>query len=196
MRDARNIRSIEALGVDLIGMIFFSGSPRFVDTIPSYMPQKEKRVGVFVNADVDEMLQTADRYQLSTIQLHGDEPKETCNKLRTEGYHLIKAFQIAEPEDLKKTSEYDGLCDYYLFDTKSPSYGGTGKKFDWNVLQHYSGNTPFLLSGGISLACIDSLLAFDHPQCAGFDLNSQFEIKPGLKDTALIKQFIKIIVTK
>lgn len=196
MRDAQNIRSIEALGVDLIGMIFFSGSPRFVDTTPSYMPPKEKRVGVFVNADVDEILRTADKYQLSMIQLHGDEPKETCNKLRTEGYRLIKAFQIAEADDLKKTSEYDELCDYYLFDTKSSGHGGTGKTFDWKVLQHYNGNTPFLLSGGISLTCIDSLSAFDHPKCAGFDLNSQFEIKPGLKDAALIKQFIKIIVTR
>lgn len=196
MKDAENIRSIEALGVDLIGMIFFPNSPRFVDTMPSYMPQKEKRVGVFVNADTDEMLRTADKYQLSTIQLHGDEPKETCNKLRAEGYRLIKAFQIAEADDLKKASEYNGLCDYYLFDTKSSGYGGTGKAFDWNVLQCYKEGTPFLLSGGISLANIDRLAEFDHPQCAGFDLNSQFEISPGLKDPILIKQFINRIRTK
>lgn len=196
MKDAENIRSIETLGVDLIGMIFFPNSPRFVCAIPSYMPQKGKRVGVFVNAGVDEMLQTAEKYKLSTIQLHGDEPKETCNKLRAEGYQLIKAFQIAEAEDLKKTSEYDGLCDYYLFDTKSSSHGGTGKAFDWNVLQHYKESTPFLLSGGISLANIDRLAKFNHPQCVGFDLNSQFEISPGLKDAALIKQFINRIRTK
>jgi len=196
MKDAENIRSVEALGVDMIGLIFFPNSPRFVDTMPSYMPQKEKRVGVFVNADVEQILQTAEQYKLSTIQLHGDEPKETCNKLRSEGYHLIKAFQIAEAEDLKKTSEYNGLCDYYLFDTKSSSYGGTGKTFNWNVLQHYTDNTLFLLSGGISLASMDSLLAFDHPQCVGFDLNSRFEISPGLKDPILIKQFINRIVTR
>ena len=134
--------------------------------------------------------------QIPIKESHGDEPKETCNKLRSEGYHLIKAFQIAEAEDLKKTSEYNGLYDYYLFDTKSSGYGGTGKTFNWNVLQHYSDNTPFLLSGGISLASMDSLSAFDHPQCVGFDLNSRFEISPGLKDPILIKQFINRIVTR
>lgn len=195
MRDGDNIRTVEALDVDYIGFIFYPKSPRYVEQAPSYLPERQKRVGVFVNADIDEVLSTAATYGISTIQLHGNESPHICRLLKESGYHVIKAFQISCKEDLTKTFPYQQVCDYLLFDTKSDSYGGTGQSFNWEVLQHYDGDTPFLLSGGIGINTLPALKDFAHPRCAGFDLNSKFEVEPGLKDVLLIQQFMKIIST-
>lgn len=147
MTEAENIREVEQLGVDMIGFIFYPKSPRCLCELPDYLPVHAKRVGVFVNENKENILMYADRFALDYIQLHGDESPEYCRSLCNNGLHLIKAFSIAHPKDLAAVSAYKGLCDYYLFDTKTPQYGGSGNQFDWNLLLRYTGMTPFLLSG-------------------------------------------------
>ncbi len=188
MREAENIRAVEALGVDWIGMIFWERSKRFVAQHPTYLPTKAQRVGVFVDADTEVIRRTADDYQLDFIQLHGHEGVEDIRKLR--GLHIIKAISIGCAEDLNAVHKYEGEVDYFLFDTKCKTVGGSGEHFDWMVLQAYRGKTPFLLSGGIGPDDRQRVADFHHEQCVGIDLNSRFETAPGLKDIQKLKDFI------
>ena len=191
MRDAVNIRQLEALGIDWMGMIFWPKSKRYVSMPPVYLPQHVRKVGVFVDASLDAICQHVEDYQLDIIQLHGQESPETLKALKP--LTLIKAFNIATPEDLQKTEPYEGLADYFLFDTKGKSVGGNGEKFDWSVLASYQGETPFLLSGGIGPEDAQDVKTFHHPKCIGIDLNSRFETEPGLKDITKLKQFLEAI---
>ena len=191
MRDAENIRQLEALGIDWMGMIFWPKSKRYVSTPPAYLPQHVRKVGVFVDASLDAIRQYVEDYQLDIIQLHGQESPETLKALKP--LTIIKAFNIATPEDLQKTVAYEGLADYFLFDTKGKSVGGNGEKFDWSVLDSYQGETPFLLSGGIGSEDAQDIKSFHHPKCIGIDLNSRFETEPGLKDITKLKQFLEAI---
>ena len=191
MRDAANIRQLEALGIDWMGMIFWPKSKRYVSTPPVYLPQHVRKVGVFVDASLDAIRQHVEDYQLDIVQLHGQESPETLKALKP--LTLTKAFNIATPEDLQKTEPYEGLADYFLFDTKGKSVGGNGEKFDWSVLDSYQGETPFLLSGGIGSEDAQDVKTFHHPKCIGIDLNSRFEAEPGLKDITKLKQFLEAI---
>ncbi|MCQ2147364.1 MAG: phosphoribosylanthranilate isomerase [Bacteroidales bacterium] len=193
MTKGENIQEIEALGVDFLGMIFYPKSPRFITEKPSYLPSKAKKVGVFVNTS-PEVIQIQDiRYRFDYIQLHGNESPEQCKELIGYGFKLSKAFSIETPEDIERTKDYDGLCEYFLFDTKCKGVGGSGKVFDWSILDLYKGETKFLLSGGLSLENIDQIKAFKHDKLAGYDLNSRFETEPGIKDTQRIKEFIQLL---
>ena len=191
MRDAENIRQLEALGIDWMGMIFWPKSKRYVSTPPVYLPQHVRKVGVFVDASLDAIRQHVEDYQLDIVQLHGQESPEMLKVLKP--LTLIKALNIATPEDLQKTEPYEGLADYFLFDTKGKSVGGNGEKFDWSVLASYQGETPFLLSGGIGPEDAQGVKTFHHPKCIGIDLNSRFETEPGLKDITKLKQFLEAI---
>ena len=191
MRDAGNITKVESLGVDMIGLIFYPGSSRYVACPPSYLPEKAKRVGVFVNETEEIVLALADKFSLNFIQLHGTESPDYCISLRNKGLNLIKVFSVASPDDLKATEEYEGLCSFFLFDTKCEGHGGSGKQFDWSVLSHYHGQTPFLLSGGISAQSVEDVKTFKHERFAGIDLNSRFEISTALKDVEMLSRFIK-----
>lgn len=191
MREANNIRKIEALGIDLIGFIFWPKSSRYVSERPAYLPTQCKRVGVFVDEDIETVKHIADEYALDYIQLHGHESPEYCIQLQ--GFHLIKAISVSSRDDIATYKAYEGFVDYLLFDTKCTSVGGSGQQFDWNVLSTYDGNTPFLLSGGIGPNDAEHIKAFCHPKCIGIDLNSRFEIAPGLKDINKLKTFIKSI---
>lgn len=196
MRDAQNIREVEALGVDLMGFIFWPKSSRYVSQRPSYLPTTCKRVGVFVNEDVNQLKCIAGEYALDYIQLHGQESPDYIRTLRVDGGFnaiLIKAFNIAVADDLEATKPYEGLVDYFLFDTKAQLPGGSGQQFDWSVLADYAGETPFLLSGGIGPDDAARIKAFHHPKCIGIDLNSRFELSPALKDINKLKEFIKEI---
>lgn len=206
MRDPENIREVGGLGVDWIGLIFFAGSPRkimengklkiengdrrYSDFQFSILNSQLKRVGVFVNASLEEMMETATAFQLDYLQLHGNETPEDCHALQKRGYSLIKAFSVATAGDLERTSAYEGRVDYFLFDTKCDNYGGSGKQFDWSILEAYHGETPFLLSGGLRPESAHAIRSFHHPRLAGIDLNSGFEIEPGLKDVEKLKRFI------
>ncbi len=185
-----DIREIEQMGVDLTGFIFYPKSPRCICTLPDYLPHTAKRVGVFVNQDRETLQMFADRFGLHYFQLHGKESPNYCRALQSAGGKIIKAFSVATPKDLEVVQSYEGACDYFLFDTKTELPGGSGKKFDWSILRSYTGQTPFLLSGGIDPYSAQSLSEFDHPHLAGYDINSRFEIRPGKKDTERIRFFL------
>ena len=207
MRDADNIRDISALGVDMIGLIFYPPSPRYVQQfssgagiIPDYAPDMGKtplRVGVFVDDMPQNIVTRVYNYKLDYIQLHGNEPRETLENLRATidpdikpKIKIIKAISVSSAEDIKKYKEYVGAADLFLFDTKCKTVGGSGEQFDWQVLQAYDGDVPFLLSGGIGLDDAERIKNFHHPKCIGIDLNSKFEIEPALKDVEKLKQFL------
>lgn len=207
MRDADNIRDISALGVDMIGLIFYPPSPRYVQQfssgagiIPDYAPDMGKtplRVGVFIDDMPQNIVTRVYNYKLDYIQLHGNEPRETLENLRATidpdikpKIKIIKAISVSSAEDIKKYKEYVGAADLFLFDTKCKTVGGSGEQFDWQVLQAYDGDVPFLLSGGIGPDDAERIKNFHHPKCIGIDLNSKFEIEPALKDVEKLKQFL------
>lgn len=207
MRDADNIRDISALGVDMIGLIFYPPSPRYVQQfssgagiIPDYAPDMGKtplRVGVFVDDMPQNIVTRVYNYKLDYIQLHGNEPRETLENLRATidpdikpNIKIIKAISVSSAEDINKYKEYVGAADLFLFDTKCKTVGGSGEQFDWQVLQAYDGDVPFLLSGGIGPDDAERVRNFHHPKCIGIDLNSKFEIDPALKDVEKLKQFL------
>ena len=193
MREAENIREVEALGIDLMGFIFWPKSSRYVSERPAYLPTKCKRVGVFVDEDIETVTRIVDEYALDFIQLHGHESPEYIRTLReVDGFpvdiRIIKAFNIATASDLETTKSYEGIVDYFLFDTKGKSVGGNGEKFDWNVLTDYVGETPFLLSGGIGP---DDAELLTSQNCIGIDLNSKFEDAPARKNIQKLKTFLE-----
>ena len=276
MRDAQNIREVATLGVNLIGLIFYPKSPRYVESIsldagiipdyssltPDPLPEGEGRnmldkqlkeeetkgetrnkqpvsaqlkstqskapfnkvttplslgegqgdeaveghggeaaipkfVGVFVNDMPQNIVTAVYNYHLSYVQLHGDESPVMIDNLRrtlvpdiAPQIKIIKAISVSSAEDLKRCEQYEGHVDLFLFDTKCKGYGGSGQKYDWSVLEAYTGQTPFLLSGGIGPDDIDRLRDFHHAQCVGIDLNSKFETAPGMKDAEMLKKFI------
>ena len=274
MRDAQNIREVAALGVNLIGLIFYPKSPRYVESIPldagiipdyssltpDPLPEGEGRnmldkqlkaeetkgetrnkqpvsaqlkstqskapfnkvttplsfgeghggeavqggeaaipkfVGVFVDDMPQNIVTAVYNYHLSYVQLHGDESPVMIDNLRrtlvpdiVPQIKIIKAISVSSAEDLKRCEQYEGHVDLFLFDTKCKGYGGSGQKYDWSVLEAYTGQTPFLLSGGIGPDDADRLRDFHHPQCVGIDLNSKFETAPGMKDVEMLKKFI------
>ena len=189
MRDAENIREVEALGIDLMGFIFWPKSSRYVSERPSYLPKKCKRVGVFVNEDIEQVKHIAADYALDYIQLHGSESPGYVQQLHD--WQVIKAISLSSRDDIATFKDYEGLVDYFLFDTKCTCMGGSGQQFDWSVLDSYDGNTPFLLSGGIGPDDAERVKAFHHGKCIGIDLNSKFELSPALKDINKLQEFIK-----
>ena len=192
MRDSENIRAIEQTKADLMGFIFHPKSPRFVASLPEYMPKKQKRVGVFVNASLEQILAKAQKFSLEYIQLHGDEPPAFCSELKNRGLKVIRAQRIANTDDIIRAESYN-MADLMIFDTKTELYGGSGKKFNWQLLENYKGCVPFILSGGIRSDTFEEIKAFFHPQFAGIDLNSGFEISPALKDVGKLNNFIEKI---
>lgn len=215
MRDAQNIREVSQLGVDMIGMIFYPKSPRYVEMqsshagiIPDYVKEdiniksakSPARVGVFVDDMVQNIVTRVVNYHLDYVQLHGNEPREMCENLRLTldpdirpGIKIIKAINVSDASDIQKYKEYVGAVDLFLFDTKCKMVGGSGQQFDWQVLEQYDGEVPFLLSGGIGPEDASRLHAFHHPKCIGIDLNSRFEIEPGVKDVEKLKGFLNEI---
>ena len=205
MRDAENIREIERAiansslftlhsSLFLMGFIFWPKSSRYVSERPAYLPTKCKRVGVFVDEDIETVKRIADDYALDFIQLHGHESADYCAQLK--GLKLIKAISVSGQDDIATYKTYEGHVDYFLFDTKCPSVGGSGRQFDWTVLSAYDGNTPFLLSGGIGPDDAERVKAFHHSKFAGIDLNSRFEIAPGLKDIDDLRIFLNELSRK
>ena len=194
MKHPSNIEQLGKLPINFMGMIFYDKSPRLASNLSlsnlNTLPKHIERVGVFVDAGIDYIMDKINDYNLDLVQLHGNESPDFCRELN-KTMPIIKAFSISEVADIKKTADYEGLRGYFLFDTKTPAYGGSGKKFDWEIIHQYTGNTPFFLSGGISAEDITAIKEIKHPRFAGIDLNSRFETEPGLKDINLLEQFIK-----
>jgi phosphoribosylanthranilate isomerase len=190
-----NREALSASGIDLMGFIFYPRSKRYIGNLPEAEKKQlfatpVPRVGVFVNEKIPEVLHQAEKYALSYIQLHGDEDPAYCREVRKAGFHVIKSFGISSSFSFASTSYFTEVSDYFLFDTKAASYGGTGKKFNWTLLDQYTGEKPFLLSGGIQPEDANLLREIRHPKLAGFDLNSGFEDHPGWKNIHKINAFI------
>lgn len=184
MTDIDNISKILFLEPDFLGFIFYPKSPRYVvgkvkPEMLSIIPDNVKRVGVFVNSSEAEMRQIATTYGLKVIQLHGNEKPTVCKRLREEGFEVIKAFSIESEQDFEKVWEYTEYVDYFLFDTKTPGYGGSGQEFDWQLILRQPIRKPYFLSGGISA---ENIAAASQTGAAVLDLNSRFETSPGIKD--------------
>lgn len=207
MRNPKNIKDLLELPIDLLGLIFYEKSPRYVpDSAAKEILQASngtiKRVGVFVNEDIDIILQKVAKFKLSYVQLHGKESADYCYDLlaasaKTFGcddeLQIIKAFSVDEQFDFSTTKDYHAYCKYFLFDTKGKNAGGNGVMFDWSLLQQYTGRTPFLLSGGIGVDAAAAIAELDLPKLIGVDLNSKFEKSPALKDVQQLKKFLKAI---
>lgn len=197
MKIPENMRAVAALQPDFMGFIFYPKSPRYAEPLDfstlNALPKSIKKIGVFVNEDLEDILTIATKYDLDGVQLHGTELVKMCAELRKAGFIVIKAFPVAEAYNFKVTKAYEGTCDYFLFDTKTDAYGGSGVKFNWGMLNEYVGETPFLLSGGIAADDAEAILKIEHPKLAGIDLNSKFEVKPGLKNVELLSEFLKEI---
>ncbi|MCT4672825.1 MAG: phosphoribosylanthranilate isomerase [Prolixibacteraceae bacterium] len=185
MKVLENIQQLSRLDIDYIGLIFYSKSPRACDpnTI-NWAALKEmgkEFVGVFVNTSIEDLLSTIEGSPINTLQLHGNESPEYCQELKSKGYTIIKAFGVGKDFRWQSCKEYLESVDYFLFDTQSKNHGGTGKKFDWEVMKSYPYNKPFLLSGGISLDDLSTLQKLKLNRMLGVDVNSRFEIEPGIK---------------
>lgn len=197
MRDAQNIREVESLGVDMMGFIFWPLSKRYVEVKPAYLPENVERVGVFVNAEQEEIVQKVRDYALDIVQLHGDEDLAYATSLRKrlvssvdKQPKIVRAISVESRSKVLKAMMWDGYVDALLFETPTTGYGGSGESFDWSLLSSYRGNTPFFLTGGIGPQSLEALKEFEHPMWIGVDLNSRFESSPALKNMALLKPFV------
>jgi phosphoribosylanthranilate isomerase len=195
MRNQENIQEVLSLKPDFMGFIFYDHSPRSVrigDNINKiFFPPTTKKVGVFVNESEEIIMQKVKTYELSAVQLHGEESPCLCQKLKDNALLVFKAISVAKVDDMEQTAAYVDQVDYFVFDTKTTSFGGSGKKFDWRLLQAYKGSKPFLLSGGIDRHDSIAIASLNHPLFVGVDLNSRFEKSPGIKDVELLKAFIQ-----
>jgi phosphoribosylanthranilate isomerase len=194
MKYPDNIKELVRLPIDMTGLIFYEKSARYAGNLPAnelrIVPSNIQKVGVFVNASEEDIFETVRKYNLQIVQLHGDESPGFCGKIKNQGIKVIKAFQIEKTSDFEKCNLYENACDYFLFDTKTPMYGGSGKKFDWEILSSYSGKTPFILSGGIGPEDAESIRKIQNPKLYGIDLNSCFEIRPGEKNIEKLREFL------
>ena len=197
MREPENIEQVAQLGVDMMGFIFYPKSPRYASQAAARSDADRKvcRVGVFVNDSIPDMLDKIHSFSLNAVQLHSGESREVCEQLREANgeIKIIKAISVSNAGDIQKYKEYVGAVDYFLFDTKCKTVGGSGQQFDWQVLDEYDGDVPFLLSGGIGPEDVSRIRSFHHPKCVGIDLNSRFEIEPGVKDVEKLRKFLNEI---
>lgn len=192
----QNIEELTKLPIQYMGFIFYTKSPRYVgnylnEELLKSLPKSIQKVGVFVNEDPDTILKIANLYQLELIQLHGHESPHICESIKNKGLKVIKAFQIDEQFDFQQTQEYERSVDYFLFDTKTKHYGGSGKKFDWQILNNYKGKYAFLLSGGIGPNDAEEIKNMKHPKCFAIDVNSGFEDAPAQKNTNKLREFLQ-----
>ncbi|WP_333663330.1 phosphoribosylanthranilate isomerase [Chishuiella changwenlii] len=204
--NVENFKALTLIEPDYVGFIFYDKSKRFVqdELLFNIFPNAEK-VGVFVNETIQNIIQKVIDYKLDVVQLHGDETAEFCEELISTKHQCLltdenfldfkiwKAIGIKNKDNFQQLTAYQQVVDSFVFDTKSDDYGGTGRKFDWELLTNYQLSTTFLLSGGIKLEDAFILKNFHHPRCIGFDINSGFESEPGIKKIEEVKQFIDTI---
>lgn len=194
MKNRSNILDIQNVYPNYIGFIFYNDSIRFVGDnfiVPNI--KTCKKVGVFVNDIENNVINKSFLNKLDYVQLHGNESPNYCLNIMNKGIKIIKAFGINEKFDFNKIKSFEETCSYFLFDNKTYNYGGSGKKFNWKKINEYNIKTPFFISGGISIDDIEAILSFSHPQFFGIDINSHFEINPGIKDVNKVNKFIKKI---
>jgi phosphoribosylanthranilate isomerase len=197
MKEPGNIREISGLNPDYMGFIFYPGSKRYAGNLPPEalvnLADTVDKVAVFVNAPREEIISTCRAYSIRILQLHGDEPPAYCRSFMEEGFRVIKAFRIGRSMDVGGMERYAKSADMFLLDTSAEGFGGTGKKFDWQHLARYHSPVPFFLSGGIDPGDAGRIMEMDIPQLHGVDLNSRFEIRPGVKNKNDLETFIRRI---
>ena len=198
LREQQNISDLAELHPQWMGFIFAPTSPRYFHAVKEpadlkSLPSSIKKVGVFVNETLEAVKNTVQQHNLNAIQLHGNETPEYCASLQSPGIEIIKAFSLDDNFDFSITESYAPFVDYFLFDTKGKQAGGNGIAFNWNILNGKRFAKPFLLSGGISPDHAEAIKNFSHPDCIGIDINSRFEISPGLKDVSAIRLFLQQI---
>lgn len=226
MKYQDNIEAVAALQPDYLGFIFYDKSARNFDTIIPDLPKSIKKTGVFVNADIEIVIEKVETFNLQAVQLHGNESPEFCKKLRChyeeqsdvviskketdchdlekksrndKNLEIIKVFSIKDNFDFSVLKPYEGIVDYFLFDTKGKFPGGNGYTFNWDVLKNYSSTTPYFLSGGIGLNEVEKIKKFKESPaskyCYVIDVNSKFEIEPGLKNIEELEKFKKYVTS-
>ncbi|WP_223550968.1 phosphoribosylanthranilate isomerase [Aestuariivivens sp. NBU2969] len=219
MKYPDNIKQVTTLQPDYLGLIFYDKSARFFNANIPEVPNTIKKVGVFVDADLEDVFKIIKKHDLQAVQLHGNESPNYCTELKSkldlikqqwkdnvwkpnthrqrieylEDIEIIKVFSIKDEFNFEALKPYETVCDYYLFDTKGKLPGGNGYTFNWDVLNQYPSTKPFFLSGGIGIDQINDIKSFQQSKasyyCFALDVNSKFEIKPGLKDIKLLKEF-------
>lgn len=192
MRDSDNIKELLRLQPDYMGFIFYEKSRRHAALLDAELlkgfPQKTKKVGVFVNASLSELKEKVKEFELDYVQLHGDESVDYVGELFAVGIKVIKVFSVDESFDFKVLKPYKGLVEYFLFDTKGKERGGNGVAFDWEILKGYDQSVPFFLSGGIDNENVSRLTELSEMNIHAIDVNSKYEIEPGLKDMELLRE--------
>jgi len=201
MKYRDNMTQIATMQPDYLGFIFYDRSARFFDGEIPDISSNIKKVGVFVNAGLEEIIEIVSKYNLQAVQLHGEETPDYCKKLRIlchsassgESIKIIKVFSIKDEFNFKTLKPFEEVCDYYLFDTKGKLPGGNGYTFDWKVMKNYPSTKPYFLSGGIGLNEVNNVKSFlqkkESKHCYAIDVNSKFEIEAGVKDIKLLKEF-------
>jgi phosphoribosylanthranilate isomerase len=190
MRDANNITQVSTLGPDYMGFIFYASSPRYVGA-DFKLPDKDTtpvvRVGVFVNAENEEILRQSRIIGFDHVQLHGNEGVQQAAALKDSGFKVIKVFAVDDDFDFGVTRQFAPVVDFFLFDTKGKLYGGNARTFNWNVLRRYDQDVPFFLSGGISPENVKDITSLEGMNLHALDVNSGVEEAPGLKDVKKLK---------
>jgi phosphoribosylanthranilate isomerase len=195
MSTAENMREIAAFKPDFFGLIFYLKSPRFIsveraEKLPEF--ENIRRVGVFVDESLESILEIAERANLSLVQLHGSETAQFCESLKKQNLQIVKVFKVDESFDGEQLKEFETICDYFLFDTKTAKYGGSGHAFDWRILHRMEINKPFFLGGGISTEnAAEAIEACRSLPLFALDINSRAEITPGVKSPEIIAEIIK-----
>jgi len=196
LKNAENIKAVAALSPDYMGFICYGLTPRFIAGLSSdvldALPDTIYKTGVFVNEDKEKINNLIDQFGFNAVQLHGDESPAFAHSFRNR-VKVFKAFGVDDNFDFEQLAAYTGSVDYFMFDTKTEGYGGSGKTFDWAMLENYKLDIPFFLSGGISLDNLEKIKNIKHPQFYGVDLNSRFELEPGLKDVQQLEKAFKIL---
>lgn len=194
-----NLQKISDLLPDYLGFIFYQGSKRNMEESLSAADISQinhiEKVGVFVNKSTDFILEKANHYNFSHIQLHGDESSEQCGEVKNAGLKVIKAFSVDSSFDFSRLDIYKSHCDYFLFDAKGAGYGGNGIAFDWEVLKKYDNSLPIFLSGGIDASMAEKIAEMKWLNIHAIDINSKFEVEPGRKDPVMVSDFINKMKT-
>lgn len=196
MKFAANIAHIADLQPDYLGFIFYEKSPRLINDVSAelikYIPEQIKTVGVFVNEDLEKVKEKINLHKLKAVQLHGNESVDYCKEVKSSfpNVEIIKAFGVDEEFDFFVLEAYINVVDYFLFDTKTKAHGGSGKTFDWKILEKYALERPYFLSGGIDLEHTEEITKIDDARLYALDINSRFETEPGMKDVGKVKEFV------
>ena len=194
MRESQNILDLAALRPDFMGFIFYAPSKRYAlplleAKVLASLPTSIIKTGVFVNEQVSTILELVQQFHLQAVQLHGKESVADCGALKKQGLLVIKVFHVDAQFNWQSLEPYEGVCDYYLFDTADAAWGGTGKTFDWSVLKNYTSHKPYFLSGGLSEEHLPLPQELLNTPLEALDINSRFEERPGYKNIALVKAF-------